>query len=617
MPPTAVNATAAEFTLDQRVRSELVRTAYVDSLYGGLFATVVAVLLGWEMSASFPARIVGPWLAFALVANILRLVLRWAYFRNPVSPGETDRWSRLFAVVSGLSGLAWGWGGWLFAGEGQAGSRIFVVLVLAGLSTGAARLLIPVLAANLSYLYFCIVPLMARLITDPAIGSPILAVMTVLYLGYMTVASRQQLATLRRTVRLSLENTALVSSLGAEIEHRNVVEDELRSASHRAEAANHAKSEFLATMSHEIRTPMNGILGMLQIVRDSPLSPEQRTQIDTAASSADTLLDLLNDILDFSKIEAGHLQLEAITFAPASTFRTVVELLRPRAQAKSLTLVVDFDPQLPAAVVGDPTRLRQVLLNLLGNAIKFTDRGTVTLRVSRVASPQADAPAIQFTVRDTGIGMDAASVGRLFTPFTQADSSMSRRFGGTGLGLAISQKLVEAMNGKISARSEPGRGSEFTFTLRFQQPGADEAARVRYTNRDRFTPPSFQGRILVVEDDRINQRVVIHFLKQMGLTVTLAEDGLDAVKAATSGNCDLVLMDCQLPGIDGIEATRRIRENLAGRRLPIIALTANASTQDRAACFSAGMDDFIAKPVRAEQLAAMFEKWLPPSPGRN
>jgi CheY-like chemotaxis protein len=333
--------------------------------------------------------------------------------------------------------------------------------------------------------------------------------------------------------------------------------------------------------------------------------------------SSDQLLAVINDILDFSKIEAGHLQLEAITFAPASTFRTVVELLRPRAQAKSLTLVVDFDPQLPAAVVGDPTRLRQVLLNLLGNAIKFTDRGTVTLRVSRVASPQADAPAIQFTVRDTGIGMDAASVGRLFTPFTQADSSMSRRFGGTGLGLAISQKLVEAMNGKISARSEPGRGSEFTFTLRFQQPGADEAARVRYTNRDRFTPPSFQGRILVVEDDRINQRVVIHFLKQMGLTVTLAEDGLDAVKAATSGNCDLVLMDCQLPGIDGIEATRRIRENLAGRRLPIIALTANASTQDRAACFSAGMDDFIAKPVRAEQLAAMFEKWLPPSPGRN
>ena len=611
MSAPAANLPPPDPTLDQRVEAELVRTAYVDSIYGAIFASVVALLLAWQMTDHFPQSVIAPWLAFTLCGNALRFGMRWAYIRQPIAPAATTSWSRGFALVSGLVGVGWGWGGWVFA-DGETNHRIFVVLVLAGLVTGASRLLVPILAANLAYLYLTVIPLMARLILDPEQTHPILITLTVLFLCYMTLAARQQLQTLRRTIRLSLENTSLVASLGAEIDRRTLVEAELRSASTRAEAASIAKSEFLATMSHEIRTPMNGILGMLQIVRESELTPEQRAQIETAATSADALLDVLNDVLDFSKIEAGRLDLELIPFAPESTLSTVVDLLRPRAKAKGLILTADFASDLPTALVGDPTRLRQVLFNLLGNAVKFTAQGSVTLRIFRSGLSDHVSPTLVFSVVDTGIGMDAASVARLFSPFTQADSSMSRRFGGTGLGLAISHKLVEAMGGKISVRSEPGRGSEFSFSLRFDRPSAVDTRFLRAAAAP-YRAPSLRGRILVVEDDRINQRVIAHFLTQMGLEHALVENGHDAVTTALQSPWDIILMDCQLPDLDGLEATRRIRTQLATRPLPIIALTANASTQDRAACFSAGMDDFLSKPVRVEHLAATLEKWLPRS----
>ena len=363
-------------------------------------------------------------------------------------------------------------------------------------------------------------------------------------------------------------------------------------------------------MSHEIRTPMNGILGMLHIVRDSPLTRDQHEHLSTAAGSADTLLEVIDDILDFSKIEAGRLELERIVFAPAATMKTVVDLLRPRAAAKALELAAEFDPRLPDGLIGDPTRLRQVLFNRLGNAIKFTDRGRVSLRATCDALDATNA-TLAFTVTDTGIGMNAAAVGRLFNAFSQADSSMSRRFGGTGLGLAISQKLVQAMGGKIVAETVHGDGSKFSFTLRFPRPDASETAQLQPDGDAHYVAPALRGRVLVVEDDRINQRVIGHFLKQMGLEVAFVEDGYDAVHVATTTALDAVLMDCQLPGIDGLEATRRIREKLTGRPLPIVTITANASTADRAACLAAGMDDFLTKPVRRELLATTLERLLP------
>ncbi len=617
-------APSTETPLDLKVRVELVRTAYDDSLYGAPFAALVAVVFGSAMLDATPARTVWIWMAVAVSCNVLRLVMRWLFLRRAVPVVEISFWSKSFAVVSGLTGLSWGIGAWIFFSGGQPINQLLTVLVLAGLTTGAARLLVPNLAANLAYFYASIIPLMLAFFPDPNLRSGALAAMCVFYLGYMTFAARQQLHTLKRSIRLGYENAALVDSLSAaknsadqlnqglsaEIARREVVESELRAASERTLSASRAKSEFLATMSHEIRTPMNGILGMLRIVRDTPLAPAQREQIDTAANSADTLLDLINDILDFSKIEAGRLELERIAFDPAASLRTVVELLRPRTAAKGLTFAAEFDPHLPPALRGDPTRLRQVLFNLLGNAIKFTDQGSVTLRLACAEHTPAHA-AVTFSVVDTGIGLDPESAARLFSAFTQADSSMSRRFGGTGLGLAIFQKLVEAMGGKITVQSAPGHGSTFAFTLRLPRASVEDTHRLTTSApATRFAPPVLLGRVLVVEDDQVNQRVIGHFLKQMGLETVLVEDGYEAVQTATTAPRDAILMDCQLPGLDGLEATRRIRAKLPGQPLPIIALTANASTQDRDACLAAGMDDYLTKPVRPELLAATLQKWL-------
>ena len=620
------NASAPPGTssLEQRVRAELVRTAYADSIYGAPFAMVIAVILGRTMLTAFPAKVVMPWTVAMLACNTLRLISRWAYTRRPVRPENAGWWEICFVAVSAITGLCVGWGMWLFYGANDPIYRVIVVFVLAGLTTGASRLLAPVYWANLLYLYFSVAPLLPRFLTGSDLRGYALGIMCVIYMGYMTVAARQHLRTLRGLVRLGYENTALVESLGAakdgaekfnreltaEIDRRKIVETELRAARERAEAANRAKTDFLATMSHEIRTPMNGLLGMLRIVRDTPLTADQREHLETAAGSADTLLELINDILDFSKIEAGRLELELIAFDPAVTMKTVADLLRSRAKMKGIELAAEFDPRLPVGLIGDPTRLRQVLFNLIGNALKFTDRGRVALAVTCDAL-DAKFATLTFAVSDTGIGMDVEAVARLFSVFTQADSSMSRRFGGTGLGLAISQRLVEAMGGKITVESAPGRGSTFRFNLRFTRPTTIEPGQFASESEAPYVPPALRGRVLVVEDDRINQRVVEHFLKQMGLEVTIVEDGFEAVSAATSADWAAVLMDCQLPGLDGLEATRRIRTKLNGRALPIIALTANASTSDRAACLAAGMDEFLTKPVRRELLASVLEKRLP------
>src|SRR5471032_2822436 len=392
----SASAPSSVSSLDQRVRAELVRTAYDDAIYGASFAAVIALIVSATMLTAFPARVVYPWLAAMLACNTLRLLTRWAYRRRPVPDERVGWWENCFIGVSGATGLGVGWGMWLFYGANDPIYRVIVVFVLAGLTTGASRLFAPIFWANLADLYLSVLPLQLRFLDGTDRRGYALGAMCVLYLGYMTFAARAQVRPLRRLIRLGYENTGLVDSLGtakdraeqfnrgltAEIDRRKIVEAELRGARERAEAANDAKSDFLATMSHEIRTPMNGILGMLRIVRDTPLTAEQREHLETAAGSADTLLELINDILDFSKIEAGRLELERIEFAPAPAMKTTADLLRPRAVAKGLELIADVDPRLPAALVGDPTRLRQVLFNLLGNAIKFTAHGRVTLTVT-------------------------------------------------------------------------------------------------------------------------------------------------------------------------------------------------------------------------------------------
>jgi signal transduction histidine kinase/HPt (histidine-containing phosphotransfer) domain-containing protein len=444
---------------------------------------------------------------------------------------------------------------------------------------------------------------------------------------------------LERTIRYAVELNTERSRAEEKLAERRLIEVELEQARDAALESVRLKSEFLANMSHEIRTPMNGIIGATELVMETELDDQQHGYIETIASSAESLLIIINDILDFSKIEAGMLNFETINFDLRFTVESVLDLMAERVRVKELEMALLFDPDVPTKLCGDPTRLHQILTNLVGNAVKFTERGKVEIRVSK-QSEREELVSIRFDVKDTGIGVSEEDQKMLFAPFVQADGSVTRRYGGTGLGLAIAKQLVEMMGGTIGVTSAPGNGSTFAFTASFIKQANRELTtqpvdinfkdvRVVSDRRSGVLPAKTTGgrepkkliaqhsvnemkaslnrSVLLVEDNEVNQTVAWDQLARLGYSVDVASNGQEALDALSLRSFDVILMDCGMPVMDGYTAAAEIRKREGeSEHTPIIAMTAHAMNGDREKCLAAGMDDYITKPVKRKTLEGIF-----------
>ncbi len=544
-----------------------------------------------------------------------------------------EQWHRLYLVFVVLNAVGFGGGGGLLVTLPAVEERLIICMTIAITAEMApSRLYNPRAFALFAGITLALMA--AGLAWTGESLSLILAGMTIAYLGLLLLLNRPQHRAQRDQIAISIANADLSSRLDAALRDTRVAladanasraqieatRDAAEAARREAEIANQAKSTFLATMSHEIRTPMNGVLGMMDVLEAQGLPATQRATIGTMRESATALLRIIDDILDFSKIEAGALDLEATPFSLSTLVAGAAATFRPQAAAKGLSLVAAVAPGSADALVGDPTRVRQILYNLLGNALKFTAQGGVMLKARTEPMREGRARVI-LSVEDTGVGMTAEQMARLFQPFAQADSSTTRRYGGTGLGLSIVRRLARAMGGDATVQASPDIGSTFTVTLDLAAAPDGATLLVAESEATRNPLPLRRlrrrpGRVLVVDDHPVNREVLVRQLAILGIDADTAVNGRDGLARWHDGRYALVLADVHMPEMDGFAMTSAIRDEEASRgmpRTPIVAVTAHALVGQDERSRAAGMDDWLAKPIGLQRLLSACDRWLPPS----
>jgi signal transduction histidine kinase/ActR/RegA family two-component response regulator len=591
--PGAQSSAAIETQIDFERVSSIYRLAPMPQVGAVAFSLVISYAMWGLVSAGW----VIVWLAYRVGIAIART---WETRRFAVDSHRTRRvayWRARFEVFIVLDNLGWGVISLVFIPATQSTS--LGALLFAGVSCitaiGVFNLVSSFRTAVINFLVM-LLPLMGSAVWNGYADAWVVVCSLCIYGVVLAQESWRSNERWTEMTRLRMES----DSVAAEREQARLL----------AVDANLAKTRFLANMSHEIRTPLNGVLGMSELLQGTRLDADQSRFVGGIALAARSLHNLLGDILDLAKIEEGKVEIERIDFKPGQVLTDVVEVYRELAAARGTVLVTQFDAHAVPHVQGDPTRFRQVVTNLLGNAIKFTDQGSITLSSQGIDGPFDDPRTwLRVQLRDTGMGIAPETLPQLFQRFTQADASTTRKFGGSGLGLVICKNLVELMGGSIHVESQPGSGSTFWFDLPFDV--AAEPLDLPEPEPEAFGKPVREAHVLVAEDNPVNQLVVRAMLERRGMKVTLVEDGARALAAIQEGTFDLVLMDCQMPVMDGYEATRLIRAaQQKGPRIPIVALTANAMAEDRQLCTDAGMDGYLTKPITAAALYEVLNRHL-------